>query len=96
MAPAQALVPLFELGQIVATPAALQAIESGGITPLELLQRHVAGDFGDLCVVDVAANFQAIERGLRILSRYAVAGEALYVITEADRTSTCILLVGEY
>lgn len=86
----------FAAGILVATPAALTMLEQVGIPPLDLINRHVSGDFGDLCQNDVEANLHAIETGLRILSKYAVGSDAVYVITEADRSSTCILLIEEY
>lgn len=87
---------LFSVGIVVATPAALAALERSGIPPLTLIHRHASGNFGDLCKADNAANLHAIESGLRIVSKYAVGNRAVYVITEANRSSTCIMLVEEY
>lgn len=88
---------LFAIGQIVATPAALAAIDVAGITPLDLILRHANGNYGNLDRDDIAANLLAIEKGLRILSKYVLlSGESVYVITEADRSSTCLLLTDEY
>ncbi len=89
--------PLFPLGQVVATPAALSAIEKAGQQPEEFLARHVSGDWGELNKHDVAENELSLQHGLRLLSAYHTsAGEKLWIITEADRASTCILLPEEY
>lgn len=87
---------LFALGQIVATPAAMQLLDRAGVAFQTLVERHVTGDFGQLDAEDVQTNHAAIHHGLRILSAYVIAGQRLYVISEADRTSTCLLLAGEY
>jgi UDP-N-acetylmuramyl pentapeptide synthase len=86
----------FELGQIVATPAALELLERNRLQPIRLILRHVGGDWGELCEEDVKANEQAIAYGDRVLSAYTVAGTKLYVITEADRSATTLLLASEY
>jgi hypothetical protein len=89
--------PLFKLGQLVATPGALAALEKAGQQPQEFLARHVQGDWGDLCEEDRQENVLSLECGFRLLSRYNTsAGEVLYVITEADRSVTTILLPAEY
>lgn len=90
--------PLFKLGVVVATPAALTALTQSETAPWSLLSRHVSGDFGsELDAEDVQANHDAIRDGERVLSVYTVAsGDRLYVITEADRSVTTILKVEEY
>lgn len=89
--------PLFTLGRVVATPGALAAIESSGQQPGDFLARHVRGDWGDLNTHDIAENEFSLQHGLRLLSAYHTnSGEKLWVITEADRSSTCILLPEEY
>jgi hypothetical protein len=90
--------PLFSLGQLVATPGALAALEKAGQTPLEFLARHVRGDWGELTEEDRKENQLSLERGFRLLSSYRTnAGDAkLWVITEADRSATTILLPEEY
>jgi hypothetical protein len=89
--------PLFSLGQLVATPGALAALEKAGQGPLDLLSRHVHGDWGDLCEEDRRENQFSLERGFRLLSSYRTLADAkLYVITEADRSVTTILLPEEY
>jgi len=89
-------VPLFNLGKVVATPAALQFCKQHKINPLALLGRHIGGDWGDLSEADVAANVHAIQHDLRLFSSYAVGGGKVWVITEADRSSTCLLLPEDY
>jgi hypothetical protein len=64
---------------------------------LPFLRRHVGGDWGDLGAEDWKANDEAVTSGGRLLSAYVVgAGEQLWIITEADRSSTTILLPEEY
>ena len=88
---------LFPLGQVVATPGALEALELAGQTPLEFLTRHVRGDWGDVCEEDAEANRQALQDGSRILSSYrTILDEKLWIITEADRSSSCVLRPDEY
>ena len=87
----------FPLGRTVATPGALEALVRAGETPLPYLVRHVAGDWGDLDQDDKAENESAIENGFRILSAYRLADDTkIWVITEADRSSTSILLQDDY
>ena len=89
--------PLFPLGQVVATPGALEALEQAGQTPLEFITRHVRGDWGDVCEEDAEANEQALQDGTRILSSYRTTlDEKLWIITEADRSSSCVLRPDEY
>ena len=88
--------PRFATGRLVATPGAIAHLAKHGAHPLNLVLRHVRGDPGDLEQADVAANARAIIDGSRILSAFTVFGERFYVITEADRSSTCVLLCSEY
>src|SRR5690349_12624993 len=89
--------PKFPLGRIVATPAALELIQSEGREPMEFVARHVKGDFGDLSEHDRLANEAALVNGSRILSSYIVIGqERVWVLTEADRSATTILLPSDY
>ena len=60
--------PLFSLGQIVSTPGALEALNAEGSNGLELLRRHVSGDWGDLCEDDRRENALSVKEGFRILS----------------------------
>ena len=88
---------LFSLGQVVATPGALTALQKAGQQPQEFLARHLQGDWGDLCEEDRRENQFSLERGFRLLSSYrTLADVKLYVITEADRSVTTILLPEEY
>ena len=88
---------LFPLGQIVATPGALEALESSLQTPAEFLMRHARGDWGDLSADDIAENEFSIKNGFRLLSSYLTAtGQRLWVITEAQRDLTTLLLPDEY
>ena len=87
----------FSLGQIVGTPAAIEALAASGQTPAEFLSRHVQGDWGDLVEEDKRLNDEAIQEGSRILSSYHTArGVKVWVITESDRSSTCLLLPDDY
>jgi len=87
----------FPLGQIVATPGALAAFERNGQQPIEFLTRHVTGDWGDLDEEDKRANDHAVTHGERVLSAYSLGDRTkIWVITEADRASTAMLLPEEY
>lgn len=88
--------PLFPLGRVVATPGAIEALEKAKTSAWDLLRRHVAGDFGEVDQDDWQANLEAIKDDARILSAYTVAEERLWVITEADRSSSCVLKPDEY
>ena len=89
--------PLFDLGQLVATPGALAALEKSGQSPMAFLSRHVRGDWGELSEDDRKENQFSLEKGFRLLSSYQTnAGERVWVITEADRSHTTILLPDEY
>ena len=88
-------VAVFRLGRIVATPNALQSITQDDI--LLGIQRHQAGDWGSLTEDDHAANDRALAHGGRILSAYqATNGTKFWLITEADRSVTTILLPEDY
>jgi hypothetical protein len=90
--------PKFPLGQVVATPGALEALNESGESAGDFLSRHISCDWGaDLCEEDRRLNDEALVDGSRILSAYRTAkGVKLWIITEADRSSTCILLPEEY
>ena len=88
--------PRFALGQVVATPAVLEHLERHGVNASEYLNRHVRGDWGEVPQDDAAENEFAVTRRLRLLSSYTIAGERIWVITEADRSSTCLLYPSEY
>ncbi len=92
----------FPLGQVVATPGALEALEKAGQSAAEFLQRHARGDWGDVCEEDREANDQALLDGSRLLSVYRTSsGQKLWIITEAaddsgKRAGTTVLLPSEY
>lgn len=87
----------FPLGQVVATPGALAALENAAQTPWEFLQRHASGDWGELEEADQRENEFSLTHHLRLLSAYrTAAGEKLWLITEADRSATTFLLPEEY
>ncbi len=87
----------FPLGQVVATPGALAAMERNQVQPFTFLARHQAGDWGNLDPADIAENEYSVNRELRLLSAYALPDATrIWIITEADRSSTCILLPEEY
>jgi hypothetical protein len=89
--------PLFDLGQLVATPGSLGALEKSGQSPMDFLSRHVTGDWGELTADDCKENQLSVEKGFRILSSYKTnAGDRLWVITEGSRSHTTILLPEEY
>ena len=90
------LSPRFTLGQIVATPAVLEHLERHGVNASEYLNRHVCGDWGDVPSEDAKENEFAVTRRLRLLSSYTIADERVWIITEADRSSTCLLFPSEY
>ncbi len=88
---------LFNLGRVVATPGALDALNRSAQSPAEFLIQHVRGEWGDLDAEDTEANWLALREGNRILSSYKTSrGDKIWVITEADRSSTCLLLPEEY
>jgi hypothetical protein len=94
--------PKFPLGQIVATPGAIEALQRANQSAIEFIERHAQRDWGELCEEDRQANDQSLIDGSRILSAYRTSlNEKLWVITEAvddagQRAATTILLPGEY
>jgi hypothetical protein len=89
--------PLFDLGQVVATPGALAALERAHQGPGEFLARHVSGDWGEVPEEDKTENEFSLLNDTRILSAYRTKlGERLWILTEADRSVTTILLPEEY
>ena len=88
---------LFPLGSVVATPGALELLEENGQTPSVFIARHHSGDWGDaLCDEDKQANDAALKDGSRLFSSYKVGKEKIWIITEADRSSTCVLRPDDY
>lgn len=98
--------PRFELGELCYTPAALEVIQRYQVSPFHLICRHVSGDWGDVCPEDAQTNEEALQQGSRIFSVYVLPpplseGKTLstakvWIITEADRSVTTILLPEEY
>jgi hypothetical protein len=88
--------PLFQPGRVYATPGALALAEREHGDLLALVFRHILGDPGMLSDDDRQANLNAIEHGGRVFSAYLIAGQKVWVITEADRSSTTVLLPSEY
>jgi hypothetical protein len=84
------------LGRVVATPGALKLLSEIGEDPFGYITRHAAGDWGELCAFDRRQNEIALREGLRVLSSYPVGRECVWVITEADRSVTTILLPEDY
>ena len=89
---------LFHLGDVVVTPGVLAAFDGCDVGELvaRLLARHRVGDWGEVCDEDKALNNCAVVTGDRILSAYTVAGTKLWVITEASRECTTVLLPSDY
>ena len=88
-------VRLFVLGRLVATPKALDFLD-GFEGALPLIRRHVRGDFGDMCAGDIESNRRAIQCGGRVFSSYKTNDGKVWVITEADRSVTTVLLPSDY
>ena len=87
--------PKFPLGQLVATPAALKALSQEDIRVA--LGRHLRGDWGDLCPEDRTENELSLREGFRLFSVYhGTNGVKFYIITEADRSVTTVLLPSDY
>lgn len=84
------------LGRVVATPGALKVLSDAGEHPFRYLSRHATGDWGELCTFDHQQNGIALREGLRVFSSYETPAGRLWVITEADRSATTILLPEEY
>ena len=89
--------PLFDLGQTVLTPAAIEALQQSGISVASLLCRHQSGDWGDLDAEDIAENNEALRLGSRLFSSYQITETTkIWVITESDRSGTLLLLPEDY
>ena len=89
--------PLFDLGQLVATPGALAALEKSGQSPMDFLSRHVTGDWGEIPEEDRKENQFSLEKGFRLMSSHrTTANDVVWVITESSRSHTTLLLPDEY
>ena len=87
----------FPAGRTLATPGALKALARAGQEPAFFLDKHLAGDWGDLGREDAALNDEALASGDRLLSAYrTLRGERVWIITESDRSATTLLLPEEY
>lgn len=87
----------FPLGHIYLTPGAIDALEESGESAQTFINRHVRLEQGELCAEDHKENLFSVDKPLRIFSAFKTAGGVkLWVITEADRSATTILLPDEY
>ena len=85
------------LGQVVATPGAMAALQHAGEDASTLLERHQCGDWGDVDTHDWQLNDTALRTGDQIVSAYTLRNEQqVWVITEADRSATTLLLPEDY
>jgi len=87
---------LFPLGQIVATPSAISLLKKLSTDPRELLIKHATGDWTEMEQEDQESNESAIQHACRVFSAYTLSDNKFWVITEADRSSTTVLLPEEY
>jgi len=88
---------LFRLGRLCATNGAVRTLTRAAADPIEYVARHLAGDWGDVDAADAAANDRAVQVGERIISAYQLDdGSKIWIITEADRSATTILLPSDY
>ena len=86
----------FPLGRVVATPGALELLKEKGEDPLRYLARHCSGDLGEVDAHDRRENELSLKHGWRIVSSYPAGEKTIWIITEADRSITTILLPEEY
>ena len=84
------------LGRVAATQGALRVMAGAGEEPFSFLARHAKGDWGELCSQDRRENGLSLRHGWHVLSSYPVGDAKVWVITEADRSVTTILLPEEY
>jgi hypothetical protein len=96
--PAFPLRPRFPLGRLLITPAANTLLQERGVSPAVYLARHAAGDWGDMELEDRLLNDQSLLDSSRLLSAYDIEAtrDRIWVITEADRSATTILLPDDY
>ena len=87
----------FGLGVVVATPGALEVLGRLEVSPSMLVERHASGDWGDVPAEDARENEYSLKEGFRVLSSYPLpGGERVWILREADRSSTVLLLPREY
>jgi hypothetical protein len=84
------------LGRVVATPGALKLLSEIGEDQFGYIASHAAGDWGELCAFDRRQNEIALRDGYRVFSSYEAPAGRVWIITEADRSVTTILLPEEY
>ena len=84
------------LGKVVATPGAIKLLSEAGEDAFSYLARHAKGDWGELCAFDRRQNRIALREGYRVLGSYPLGGGKIWIITEADRSVTTILLPEDY
>ncbi len=88
---------LFLLGEVFLTIGVREILQEANESASEFLVRHQSGDYGDICKDDRKENELSVKEGFRILSAYKTSkGVKIWVITEADRSSTTVLLPSEY
>lgn len=92
--PADHFTPRFPLGQLVITPGARAALADKEL--ILSISRHLRGDWGELRAGDRKRNDEALEKGGRLFSVYKSGNTRFWIITEADRSATTILLSNEY
>ena len=103
------LKPPFHPGKLLITPVALAALRENGVPVISIMLRHIAGDWGAVSDNDRQQNDLSIAAGLRLLSIYRLpddkrllssyavpSGRKVWIVTEADRSTTTILLPDEY
>ena len=88
--------PRFPLGRIAATPGVLNHFAEHSINPAPYIRRHQCGGWGDVPPEDARENELSVLNGFRVLSAYEIAGERVWIITEADRSVTTLLFPSEY
>lgn len=87
----------FALGRVFITPGAKSSFDETQESPLDFIYRHVQGDWGDISPEDAKENEFSVQKGFRIMSSYKLNnGVRIWIITEADRSYTTILLPSEY
>jgi hypothetical protein len=86
--------PKFPLGQVVITANAAQHLDT--IAVHEALRRHASGDWGDLCPEDACENEHSLKEGFRLLSAFGTGERRFWIITEADRSGTTVLMPEDY
>jgi hypothetical protein len=84
----------FPLGQVVITANAAQRLDT--VPVHEALRRHAAGDWGDICPEDAGENELSLKQGRRLLSVYGTGERRFWIITEADRSATTVLMPEDY